>query len=452
MAQAGDVSGHDGPLDVLIIGGSLGGLMSGILLKRSGHNVRILEQAASSEREGLAAGIGLAFQVKRFFETEDRLKDKPMGILNSGVSIVDDNLRVRYKLALDMNLTSWDSAYYRARWNFDGHQSAHCPETPLAAAASEGYGEYLTGKSVQKVEDVQGRLTAFVTDAKTGATEQYSGDIVIAADGANSTLRRQLHPNLQREEPGYVIWRGTIPTSELSQDVLDKIENRPVIYPGPQTYCVIYTIPGENGSLAQGTRHINMAWYFWPSKASLEEIMTDVDGHHHRSTVPKGKMRPEVWQPQVEQARRLLPKPLVSLVENIQSPFVSVVSSITAPNAVYFNNRLFMIGDALTQSQPNIGMGTSLAANAAISLVNEVICPENGEGSPPRLSPERIEAWERKVLQENEITRCRSVSFASWYLNSWPLIGYYFARYYAKLYWQYYFGGREKKWEVLRRV
>ena len=46
------------------IGGSSSGLFAGILLKRQGHNIRILESASSSAREGLAAGVGLAAHVK----------------------------------------------------------------------------------------------------------------------------------------------------------------------------------------------------------------------------------------------------------------------------------------------------------------------------------------------------------------------------------------------------
>lgn len=53
----------------------MAGLMAGVLLKRRGHNVRILEQAEYSQRDGMAAGVGLSLNVRRFFDTEDRLED-----------------------------------------------------------------------------------------------------------------------------------------------------------------------------------------------------------------------------------------------------------------------------------------------------------------------------------------------------------------------------------------
>lgn len=214
--------------------------MAGVLLKRRGHDVRILELAVSSEREGLAAGIGLQRDVKAFFEAEDILKPKPLGIINPGFKVLDEKLEVKYQLAMSLNLTSWDAVYYRLRSNFDGYTNSYNPEIPAPNTdAKEGKAEFIGGKKVEKVEDVNGRMTVFVEDVKSGAMEEYQGDVVIAADGTNSTIRRQLLPHLRREEPGYVIWRGTIPTRELSQDVLDKIENKPLIIPYNQTYLVM---------------------------------------------------------------------------------------------------------------------------------------------------------------------------------------------------------------------
>lgn len=222
------------------IGGSCAGLMSGILLRRKGHNVRILEVAESSEREALAAGIGLQRDVQSFFETEDILKHKPLGVVNPGFRVLDEKLDVKYQLAVSLNLTSWDAVYYRLRANFDGYTNSYNTEVPPPDLDSDdGTAKFLTGKKVVKVEDVNGKMTAFAEDVKTGVMEEYTGDIIIAADGANSTIRRQLMPRLQREEPGYVIWRGTAPVRELSQDVLDKIANKPLVCPYKHTYLVM---------------------------------------------------------------------------------------------------------------------------------------------------------------------------------------------------------------------
>lgn len=163
--------------------------------------------------------------------------------------------------------------------------------------------------------------------------------------------------------------------------------------------------------------------------------MTDTSGHQHRTTVPKGMLRPEIWEAQIAQARRVLPKEIVELVEHIREPFVSVISSVSAPRAAYFDNRLFLIGDALTQPQPNVGMGTNMAAMGAMSLA-DVIGPV---GTGP-ISEEKVREWERKILQESELTRVWSTAFASWFMNGWARMGWFYARWYIVYYRQRWLG------------
>ena len=79
-------------------------------------------------------------------------------------------------------------------------------------------------------------------------------------------------------------------------------------------------------------------------------------------------MRPEIWQRQLEHARRLFHPDLIELVEKIKQPFVSIVSSISSKRAAFFDNRLFLIGDALAQKQPNTAQGVNYAAIDAMSL------------------------------------------------------------------------------------
>ena len=152
---------------------------------------------------------------------------------------------------------------------------------------------------------------------------------------------------------------------------------------------------------------MNFAWYFWVSHRELDDILTDTDGHRHRTTLPKGKMKPEIWQAQVQHARRMMKADLVELVEKIESPFVSIISSISSPRAAYFDNRLFLIGDALTQLQPNTGQGTNLAAMDAM-LLSDMIAG--------KLTPQE---WEEQVLELSERERFRAIAFASKWLCTW---------------------------------
>lgn len=226
------------PLNIVIIGGSCAGLMSGILLKRGGHNVRILESAASSEREGLAAGIGLAPGVRKFFDKNDRLKHEPFSHLNQNIDVFGKDLEVIRRIPIGLSMTTWDATYYRLRANFDALKSPYCKKPP-PVDPKEGKGIFLTGKHVEDVEEIGGGLRVTAKDFETHELDSYDADVVIAADGANSSMRRMLEPSIQREEPGYVLWRGTIPTKDVPRGFLERIENRCILNPMRYSYSIM---------------------------------------------------------------------------------------------------------------------------------------------------------------------------------------------------------------------
>ena len=118
-------------------------------------------------------------------------------------------------------------------------------------------------------------------------------------------------------------------------------------------------------------------------------------------------MRPEIWSRQLQHAQKTLPPLLYELASKITDPFVSVVSTIHAPQASYLNHRLFLIGDALTQLQPNTGQGTNFAAMDAMLLANVF----SGEMSP--------QEWETRVLEASRREQVRAVAFASVRLCGW---------------------------------
>ena len=79
-------------------------------------------------------------------------------------------------------------------------------------------------------------------------------------------------------------------------------------------------------------------WYCNYTEDSPEyvNLLTDIDGHKHRITMPMGKMRPEVWFAQKDYAKGLLPAPFAELVEKTAQPFVQCITDVSAPKAVHF--------------------------------------------------------------------------------------------------------------------
>lgn len=89
------------------------------------------------------------------------------------------------------------------------------------------------------VNQIKDGIEVLAEDVKTSTSKTYKPDIVIAADGCNSSIRRMLVPGLEREEQGYVLWRGTVPVRDLSQKLLDKIDGRTTLYQMPYSYSIM---------------------------------------------------------------------------------------------------------------------------------------------------------------------------------------------------------------------
>ena len=100
-------------------------------------------------------------------------------------------------------------------------------------------------------------------------------------------------------------------------------------------------IPGKTGSLLRGERLLNYVWYcnYAADSPEFVNLMTDIDGHRHRITMPIGKMRPEMWSAQKEFATEVLPAAFAEIVLKTEQPLVQCITDVSAPKAVHFNVR-----------------------------------------------------------------------------------------------------------------
>jgi 2-polyprenyl-6-methoxyphenol hydroxylase-like FAD-dependent oxidoreductase len=74
-----------------------------------------------------------------------------------------------------------------------------------------------------KVTDVsyeEGRVTVYYSDMEKGTDKSMKCDLVIAADGASSTIRQILVPEIQQTYSGYLAWRGLVPENDMSKEAM----------------------------------------------------------------------------------------------------------------------------------------------------------------------------------------------------------------------------------------
>lgn len=110
-------------------------------------------------------------------------------------------------------MVSWDLLYFTLRACFDGVKSSYC--TVPTPVEGEGQGTYEYSRKVTAVKDLGNEVE--VSFEKEGKEGRERADLVVAADGPSSTVRRLLLPEVERKYVGYVAWRGTVPESEASE-------------------------------------------------------------------------------------------------------------------------------------------------------------------------------------------------------------------------------------------
>ena len=134
------------------IGGSLTGLFHGIVLKRLGHNVHILERAKPESLREQGAGIMAREDVQNFFSKHD-LFDEPYFIRGDPkIQFLDRDATVTKTWNLQLCMTSWDTLYYRLRANFDGLQSDYVSSGQPDPESGKGIASYEYDCNVANVE------------------------------------------------------------------------------------------------------------------------------------------------------------------------------------------------------------------------------------------------------------------------------------------------------------
>ena len=162
-----------------------------------------------------------------------------------------------------------------------------------------------------------------------------------------------------------------------------------------------------NGSLEQGESILNYAWYHNCPEDELPDILTDINGHEYRFSLPSGKIRDEVWQKQKAVAQEMLSPPFLELINMTRAPFVTVVSDTMASQASFLNGKLFLVGDALTLFRPHIAMSTNQAAFDCLLLKDYL------DGTIT------LSQWETKVLQYARVQRLRAITWGTYFQVGW---------------------------------
>ena len=328
----------------IVIGGSMAGLFSALLLRQAGWDVHVHERIGS-ELAGRGAGI---VTHPELFDILDRLgidrNAARVGVGVSGRRVFDRDGSIAGELALPQILTSWGHLYSLLR----------------NALPDENYHH---GRNLERIDEEGATVVAHFSDGTSA-----EADLLVGADGIFSTVRTQLAPDVVPQYVGYVAWRGLVDEADLPQSTREALCNHFAFSLPDGEQMLGYPVAGRNESMADGHRRFNFVWYR-PAAAdgALKELLTDIDGRSHPLSIPPDKIRPEVIKALRKDARRLLSPQFAQVVEKTSQPFIQAIQDLETPRMV-LGRRTVILGDAAFVARPHVGAGVTKAAGDAWAL------------------------------------------------------------------------------------
>jgi len=370
--------------------------MCGVALKHAGHTVTIVERD-NNERMSHMAGVCLGLDAVRFLERHDR-HTKVFSHRATRVQALKDDETVQIYANGRREITSWDTYYFRLRSLFDGYASSYYPSPP-ASLDTDGLVKYQYCSEVTEMARSGDKMVLTILNRDTQAVSQQKADLVVGADGPSSFVRSLYLPAVQRQYVGYIAWRGTVPESEASAATRAIFHRSVTVHMMKQHHCIMYMIPGPNGSLEPGERLLNFLWYTNETPESVDEIMKDgVDGHRHHHIVPAGRVRQDIWQERIEHAKSVpFAKPFLEIMLKIQKPFIQVITEFCTPQAAFEDGKVLLMGDALSLFRPHTAFSGTQAAFHALRIEEYVA------GKIP------LPEWEEKVLRYSYLHFAQSI-------------------------------------------
>jgi 2-polyprenyl-6-methoxyphenol hydroxylase-like FAD-dependent oxidoreductase len=220
----------------VIVGGSVGGLFAGNLLRSQGWRVDILERVAQSLE---SRGTGIA----RHRELEEIMllagvKDRgPKGIHVEGRVSYDRAGKVTGRYMYPQELGAWNRVF-----------------KPLLSVFPTEH--YHAGAECVSFEQNGRSVNVHLRSGRA-----FEADVLIGADGFRSAVRDIVAPDVRPVYSGYVAWRGMVAEGLLSASFRAETFPRYAFLFPEGSQFIGYPMGGEDGSIEPGKRRYTYLWY-----------------------------------------------------------------------------------------------------------------------------------------------------------------------------------------------
>ncbi|AIJ23844.1 FAD binding domain-containing protein [Amycolatopsis methanolica] len=368
-----------------VIGGSIGGLTTALLLRDLGFEVDVYERTPTP-LDGRGGGIVLQPDTVRWFAERSTQNPEALSTPTEYVQYLDRGNGVVHRDRRRWTYTSWGTFYRALLADFGGEH-------------------YHLGQFACGVAQDEDRVTVrFVSGHRAEA------DLVVFADGITSIGRSLLDPGAQLEYSGYVGWRGTVPEHELTPATRELLGNAISYSVVPHSHITVYPIPGETGP---SERLMNYVWYRnVPAGGELAEMLIDKRGFTGTVSIHPGQVQDRYVDEMRDTAAELLAPAAAEVVTRTAQPYIQVVSDVRASRMA--QGRIALIGDAAAAARPHAAAGTAKAAADAWALAGALT---DADGDVPAA----LRKWEPAQLELSArlLDRVKAMGERSQFHNTW---------------------------------
>jgi len=392
----------------IVIGGSLAGLLAGLLLRRQ-FAVDIHERV-DAELAGRGAGIvthpllcealdaaGIAWRKDRGNQNRstDDLGDQDLGDRDLGHQDVGDQdlgIEVRTRRFFDRDgrvaleypyrqtLTAWDRLYDMLRRAFP---TAH----------------YHRGMELVAIEERPDGVAARFADGSVA-----EGDLLIGADGLRSTVRAQFLPSITPLYVGYAAWRALVPERVIAPNLHAQVFDHLAFCLPPGEQILGYPVAGLNNDLRPGHRRYNLVWYRPADEFQLGRLLTDEAGTIHAVSIPPPLISRAVIAEMREAAQSTLAPQFRDLIRLVGRPMLQAIYDIESPRMAF--GRVAIIGDAAFVARPHVGAGVAKAARDALALARALARTGNIAAALKEMEATQLPFGRRIIARARELGAC----------------------------------------------
>jgi 2-polyprenyl-6-methoxyphenol hydroxylase-like FAD-dependent oxidoreductase len=331
------------PRRALIIGGSIGGLFAGHFLRQVGWDVAIFERSAGDLADR-GAGLNTSAALFEAMRRAGAAVNPALAFHVRSSAWLRQDGTIGVEIPRGWHGSTWGTIY-----------------RPLRAVFPSSL--YHAGKAIERVEQDGDGVTAIFAD---GAQER--GDLLIAADGVYSTVRKQFLPETAPRSAGYVAWRGILDEKDLPPAAEALLLERAAFSFPDGELVVSLPVPGADSDPRPGHRRYYFIWYRPASAEQQQALFTDANGRHHGLSIPPPLIRAEFVVAMKDDARRGLPPVIGEIVNRVAQPLLQSITDLEAPRLVF--GRVALLGDSAFVARPHVAAGTTKAALDAAALVD----------------------------------------------------------------------------------